>query len=334
MSMQVVKNLQRFEHVALMPLAVSKTHRLKVFIPYDGSELSDAVLDHLKRAGLPKGLEAVVAVTQLSLPLSPEEITRAVIARRMKLLTSGISSFVPALKDYEEQTALSLSAEQRIRSMFPSGNVKTEGLKGVAAIARELISRAKSCGAELIMIGAQASPSPQITDYAGAALRVAQDAHCSVRVVRASNRTDDSPVRIIAVVDQADSTDSVAEAVASRVWPIGSEARLIGVRKPGWQDQSAAENITLTLQRAAQRLQPTGLETSIVVKDGQPEEELFQEARTVAADCMFIAAHGLSHGDEDRGLSKLAEALLLGAPCSVEVVRNPNSSRAPLKAAA
>lgn len=334
MSTQVGKHLRRFEDWARIPVTSSKKQRLKVFIPYDGSETSDAVLDHLKRAGLPGGLEAVVAVTHLWLPLSPEEITRAVIARRMKLLTSGISSFVPALKDHEEEKALSLNAEQRIRSMFAASKVKTEGLRGVAAVAREIVSRAKASEAELIMIGAKASPSPQITDYAGAAVRVAQDAHCSVRIVRASNRSGNLPVRLLAVVDAADATDVVVQAVASRVWPAGSEAILIAFRKPGPHDQIVTERMKLMLQAAAERLQATGLETSLVFRNGDSEAAILEESRAVSADCVFVAAQSFGHSEEHPKLSKLAEALVLGAACSVEVVRLEKSNGAPLKAAA
>lgn len=78
--------------------------------------------------GLPPELDVLVTVTNVLLPLSPYDITRAVSARRMKVLTAGMSSFVPALSDYEEQRVLSLEAEKRIRAMFPLGNIKTEGL--------------------------------------------------------------------------------------------------------------------------------------------------------------------------------------------------------------
>ena len=62
----------------------------KVLIPYDGSESAETALDDLRRAGLPQELDALVAVTNVWLPLSPYEITRAVSARRMMVLTAGV----------------------------------------------------------------------------------------------------------------------------------------------------------------------------------------------------------------------------------------------------
>ena len=161
MSLQIMRNEQSLEHSSrATPTSALKKEKLKVFIPYDGSESSDTALDNVTRAGLPQGLEALVAVTQVWLPLSPYEITHAVSARRMKLLTSGSSSFVPALREYEEERVLSLEADRRIRAIFPAGTVKTEVMQEMA-VAGEILRKVKSWGAELIILGAKTSPSPQ-----------------------------------------------------------------------------------------------------------------------------------------------------------------------------
>src|SRR5688500_4756488 len=141
MSAQIIRNEPSLVRLSrAMPTSALKNGKLKVFIPYDGSESSDTALDNLRRAGLPQGLEALVAVTQVWLPLSPYEITHAVTARRMKLLTSGISSFAPALREYEEQRVLSLEAERRISSIFPSGTVKSEVMHEMA-VAGEILRK-------------------------------------------------------------------------------------------------------------------------------------------------------------------------------------------------
>lgn len=318
MSTQIINSAQSFERPSPgMPLATSQ-RRLKVFIPYDGSETSDAVMNHLKSAGLPQQLEALVAVTQVWLPCSPDEITRAVNARRLKLLTSGTSSFVPALRDYEEQKVLSREADHRIRSMFPLGKVKTENMQDVAAVARDILRRAKNWGAELIILGSKTSPSPHITDYCGPALRVAQDAHCSVRIVRPSDRKSDAPVRIMIVVDGSDSTDHVAQAVAERIWPTGSEATIVVLRKNGPRDPDRDSETTLKLQGVADKLRAIGLEVTGAIIDGQPEDVLLNQARDVSADCIFIDS---GDGSDRSGLCRVAQALVLGAHCSVEVLR-------------
>lgn len=328
MSLQIMRNEQSLERSSrAMPTSELKNRKLKVFIPYDGSESSDMALDNLRRAGLPQDLEALVAVTQVWLPLSPYEITHAVSARRMKLLTSGISSFVPALREYEEQRVLSLEAERRINSIFPSGTVKSEVMHEMA-VASEILRKAKSWGAELIILGAKSSPSPQITDYAGPALRVVRDAPCSIRIARASDRNGDAPVQILIGVDESDSTDQVVQAVAERFWPVGSEASLVAVRTSGPRDPGGQSETGLALERQADRLRAAGLEVSIGIKYGLPEDVLLQEARDLSADCIFIESHGFgrprSDGPDRRGPGKAVEAILLGAHCSVEIVRSTN----------
>ena len=328
MSLQIMRNDQSLERSSrAMPTSELKTGKLKVFIPYDGSESSDMALDNLRRAGLPQELEALVAVTQVWLPLSPYEITHAVSARRMKLLTSGISSFVPALREYEEQRVLSLEAERRISSIFPSGTVKSEVMQEMA-VASEILRKVKAWGAELIILGAKTSPSPQITDYAGPALRVARDAPCSIRIARSSARNGDGPVQVLIGMGESESTDQVVQAVAERFWPVGSKASLVAVRKNGPRDPGGQSETGLALETQADRLRAAGLEVSIGIKYGPPEDVLLQEARDLSADCIFIESHGLGcrqrDGSDRRGLGKAVEAILLGAHCSVEIVRSKN----------
>ena len=326
MSFQILKNEQRFERLSpAMSNALGQNKHIKVLIPYDGSESGDAALDELRRAGLPKALDAIVALTNVWLPSSPYEITRAVSARRMMVLTAGTASFAPALRNYEEQRALSVAAEHRIRSVFPLGTIMTEPIQDTAAVTNEILRKAKKWGAELIIVGSRTSPSPDITDYAGPALKVAQEAHCSVRIARPSNRKDDSLIRIIIGVEGSDSAAQVIQSVAQRVWPRGSEAHLIAVRTVGPRDPKIDSQITTALEQSAEELRAVGLRVSTAIRDGQAQDVLLQEARELSADCIFIDSHGLKpalgDGLDRRGISKAAVALVLGAHCSVEVVR-------------
>jgi nucleotide-binding universal stress UspA family protein len=329
MSFQVLKNDQRFERLSpAMSNALGQNKHIKVLIPYDGSESGDVALSDLRRAGLPQALDAMVAVTNVWLPLSPYEITRAVSARRMMVLTAGVSSFAPALREYEEQRALSVAAERGIRSMFPWGTIITEAMQDTATVANEVLRTAKRWGAELIVVGSKTSPSPDITDYAGPALKVAQGAHCSVRIARPSNRKDDSLIRIIIGVDGSDFAAQVVQSVAQRVWPQGAEAHLIAVRKGGPRDPKMDSQIPLALEQSAEQLRATGLRVSTAIREGEPQDVLLREARELSADCIFIDSQGLKTALGDginlSGISKAAVAIVLGAHCSVEVVRSKN----------
>ena len=333
MLLKIAKNEpSRAMHV--MSDVESQEKSIKVLIPYDGSESAEMAVDNLRSAGLPQSLDALVAVTNVWLPLSPYEITRAVSARRMRVLTAGAASFVPALRDHEEQRFLSREAGRRISSIFPSAKVTAVAMQDTATVADEILRKARQWGAHLIVVGSRTSPSPQITDYAGPALKVAREAHCSVRIARPTDRKDDSPIRIVVGVHDSMSASDVIEAVAGRVWPYGSETRLVAVHKNGPRDPIKNSEITVTSEQAAQTLRSKGLKVSIAIRDGKPQDVLLHEAREFAADCIFV---GLSHelnGCNGPGPVKAVEAVVLGAHCSVELVRGKNISNQHFKPAA
>ena len=166
---------------------------------------------------------------------------------------------------------------------------------------------------------------PHNNDYAGPALKVAQDAHCSVRIARASDRKDESPVRIVLGAQEIRSAAEVIQAVAGRSWPAGSEAAIVMVES-GPRDATKDAEVARVLEQLAKKLRAVGLKVSTVIRNGWAEEVLLQEARARSADCIFIDATGYGPADGfDRfGLSKVAQALILGAHCSVEVVRANN----------
>ncbi len=331
MSAQISQSVHRRER-ALDP-GLHRAKRTKVLVPYDGSENAEAALDTLTTAGLLPDLDVLVAVTHVWLPLSPYDITRAVNARRMKVLTAGMSSFVPALRESEEQRVLSREAEKRISAMFPLGNIKAEAMHEAATVANEIVLKAKTWGAELIVIGSNTSPSPHINDYAGPALKVAEDAHCSVRIARSTDRKDESSVGILIGAQDIRSLVQVVQAVAVRSWPAGSEAAIV-MMESGLRDATNDSEVTLVLEQLAERLRSVGLTVSTTIRNGQAEEVLLQEARAFSADCIFIDSNQRENGFNQRGLSKVAQALILGAHCSVEVVRTQTLNDPEFKSAA
>jgi len=317
-----MSKLQIYEESLQRMLDAVEPNRSKVLIPYDGSTGAETAIDDLKRAGLPQKFEALVAVTEVWLPSSPYEITRAVSARRLKLLTSGLSSFAPAMRDCEEQRVLSREANDRIRAMFPSANVTTEAMQEGASVMSDVVQKAKSYGAELIVLGAQLSPSPNITDYAGPALSVARAANCSVRIARPSQRNVHSPIHIVIGLDETQSMERVIDAMSERVWPIGTKVDLVVIGELRPRDPVRDSQMMRTLEELVSKLRAGGSNVSIALKYGEAQELLLQHAKNISADCIFIAADIRARGQGTRGeLSKVAQSVVLGAPCSVEILR-------------
>lgn len=335
MSLEMIKSLQGYEASSR---AVLQPKQLKVLIPYDGSDGAEAALRDLERAGLPQKFEALIAVTEVWLPSSPYEITRAVNARRLKLLTSGMSSFAPAMRDCEEQRLLSREADRRVRSMFPAANVTTEILEESPSIASDIARVAKTYGVELIVAGSKGSPSPHIEDYAGTALRMVRSANCSVRIARPPDRKVGSPAQIMIGADGIQSMERVVKVVSERVWPARSSVNIVLVGELGPREPVRDSQMLLALEGLASTLQGRRLKVSIVVMYGQrPEDLLLEHAKEMSADCIFLEADMLAHrqGYGDLGvLSKVAQSVVLGAPCSVELVRPRISTREHLDPAA
>jgi len=110
----------------------------------------------------------------------------------------------------------------------------------------------------------------------------------------------------------------------------------VAVRNDGTRDLGKDDEATVMLDQAAQKLRAKGLTVSIAVRDGKPQDVLLQEASEFAADCIFIdgMSYELDAGYDRRDLGKAAEAITLGAHCSVEVVRAKNFGDSYLKPAA
>jgi nucleotide-binding universal stress UspA family protein len=336
---QLVK-AESFKRSSLALPDLYQDQKIKVLVLYDGSENAEAALDDLSRAGLPSGVEALVVVTDVCLPSSPADISRAVADRRMMVLKAGVSSFVPALRDVEEERVMSSKAEHRLRFMFPRGAVKSESLSNGNSIRRGMTRRAEAWSADLIVVGAQTSPSPQITDYCGTAVEIAAQSHCSARIARPSNSVVGAPVRILIGIDGSVDANNCLRTAARRVWPKGSEVRVVLVPKPGPRIELVPDNgagvlasdrtkpfssASRVFDEGLEELRASGLEVSVASRDGLPVDVLIEEAREWGAGCIFVDALGFSRRVENAhdgpGISNVVKAVAIGAPCSVELVR-------------
>jgi nucleotide-binding universal stress UspA family protein len=339
---------ENFKRSSLAPLKdLRLDQKLKVLIVYDGSHNAEIALDDLKRAGLPRGVEALALVTDVCLPSSPEDINRAVADRRMMVLKSGVSSFVPALRVVEEKRLMSQRAERHLRSIFPVGRVESEPLSTRNSILRGTVRRAEAWGADLIVIGSQRSPSPHITDYCGAAVEIAAQSHCSARIARASNAVAGAPVRILIGVDGSPDANNCFRAAAQRSWPKGSEARVVVIPRPGPRIDMFPASVVSSLGRprtlaarmieqGIEELRASGLKVSVATREHLPVDVLIEEAGEWGANCIFVDALGFSRRAENGGpsVSNVIKALAIGAPCSVEIVRGKSLAQEFLSPAA
>jgi len=280
---------------------------MKVLVGYDGSESSDALLDDLRRAGLPADAEVALVTVASERAGGGDEAAQML----------GV-------------------AAARIRAAFPRAAVTTEVREGTPA--RVLIDRADAWTPDLLVVGSHGRSALGRLLLGSVSHKVVSEARCSVRVARRDPDRKGEPVRILLGVDGSPNATGAARAVAARSWPAGSEARVVAVVSTNAPDvDPATEHETIGMQvaewiarakqraeraaeDAAQILSAAGLKASPCVREGSPRQVLVEEAAAWEADCVFVGATGMGRFHEFL-LGSVSSAVVMRAPCSVEVVR-------------
>jgi nucleotide-binding universal stress UspA family protein len=286
--------------------------KMKILIAYDGSNCADAVLDDLKRAGLPREAQAIVlSVAELWLPPPSSR----------EFLEPGWTERPPGGE--KEALALAKRACEHIKLKFPAWEVEAESVSGSPA--REVIDKAEKWQSDLIVIGSHGRTALGRFLLGSVSQKVVNEAHCSVRVGRSQVRANGSPVSMIIAVDGSPGAEAAVHAVASRAWPQKTEARLITSIGPFYHMTGAAiaeeEKRAQELQKKAEaELLEAGLEVSALVIGEDPKQAIVQEAEAWKADCIFVGTSG--QGRLGRWLlGSVSTAVVTRAHCSVEVVR-------------
>jgi len=285
---------------------------MKILIAYDGSDCAEAALDDLRRAGLPREAEAVViSVAELWLPAQSSYVmTEADFAEK----PSGGG---------EDPRTLAESAGARIQANLPGWKVRTEPRVGPPA--GEIIKWAEEWQPDLIVIGSHGRSALGRLILGSVSQKVVAEAACSVRVSRGSVGESDSPARLLIGLDGSPAAEAAVRTVAARVWPQGSQARLVTAIGPSahllgpmiGEIYDRARNI----QRAAEaELRAAGLPASAICEEKDPRHLLPAEAEEWGADCVFVGASA-RHRFGRLLLGSVATAVVARTPCSVEVVR-------------
>lgn len=300
---------------------------MKLLIGYDGSPCADAALEDLRRAGLPREAQAIVlTVFEQWLPHVANH--NAASLRQLDIpgsMQKGISTTTTA-EPVTETRALALKAKTRLQAHFPSWDIKAEESSGSPA--PEILKKADEWEPGLIAIGSQGHSGLGRFLLGSVSQKVANEAHCSVRVARGTAWKDGAPVRILLALDGSPGSEAAVHAVATRMWPLGSEVRLItvadssngaigsnGLRNggPEWIEEFLGE-ATTTLRRLE-------LLVSSKIEQGDPKRLIIVNAEEWGADCIFVGASCAQKPFERFLLGSVATAVVSRAHCSVEVVR-------------
>ena len=288
----------------------------KLLIGYDGSSCSDAALTDLKRAGLPRRVEAVVVtVAPVFLPPEGEVLDDELVSPGAAAMVAH--SVADARKAVEDAFEIAKQAATRIKSDFPGWEVTIDAQGDSPSWG--LIKAAARFDPELIVVGSHGHSSAGGRIIMGSvSLRVLYEASCSVRVARCSDDRRDGPVRIVVGFDGSTASDAAVNSVASRSWPVGTEVRVITAR-----EASTPEERSIRLEK----LRAGGLLPTEISKDGEPAHVLMEEANEWGADSIFVGTRNL-HGFQHLLQGSVSAAVAAHARCSVEVVRAVNAAAA------
>jgi nucleotide-binding universal stress UspA family protein len=133
-------------------------------------------------------------------------------------------------------------------------------------------------------------------------------------------------MKILLAIDASTTSQSLVETVASRPWPSGTRFVVLHVvnmaalgRFAAMLDQEKKAGQSL-VAAAAEKLMRAGLDASTEVLVGFPRKTIVEYAKEWAADFVMVGSHGQSAMARFL-LGSVAQAVLRGAPCSVEIVR-------------
>jgi len=308
---------------------------MKILIAYDGSESSDAAIDDLRHAGLPRTIDALVmSLADVFLPPRINEDDENTLP--MHVPASVRLAHKRAENEVQQASALAKRASEQVKQRFPEWSVSHEAFADSPAWA--IVRRAEEWQADLVVVGAHGRSLLGGRLILGSvSQRVLYEASCSVRVARSRRRDVDSPLRLVIGVDNSPDSNSAVDAVCTREWPEETEVRLVGIVDTGlaftsdpsqpslmkWIEVTDDENrdqVGQIFEPSADKLRSAGLDAAVVITKGNPKEQLIEEAESWGADCIVVGAKGV-RGIDRLLLGSVSSAVAARAPCSVEVVR-------------
>jgi nucleotide-binding universal stress UspA family protein len=155
-------------------------------------------------------------------------------------------------------------------------------------------------------------------------------------------------MQVLLPVDGSEFSDAAVAEVTGRPWPEGSRFRLVHVIPTPMISVAAyappppalamvagssewppalmetfkvfQERAAELLDKLSERMRSAGLEVDARTREGDPRDEILDEAKTWPADLIVMGSHGYS-GIRRWLLGSVAQSVLSHAACSVEVVR-------------
>ena len=318
-------------------------NKMKVLIAYDGVHPIQYFINDLKKAGLPKDVDALV-MTVVDAFMPPKNSSH--VSRPKSAVTYIDAMLERAEARIEKQLALAAKTADKsaksLRASFRGWTVNFEVCTNSPAWA--IVKKEDEWKPDLIVVGSHEASSAARFFLGSISSGVLIHSKCSVRIVRKHQKSLKQASRIIIGVDGSLGSQAAVRVVAGRVWPKGTLVRLVagfdqniafavalhhlpGVKMLNLKDETQEDWMRQMTGPFTKTLTDAGLEVAGTIKAGKPWKVLVEEAEKWKADCVFVGARGL--GMLDRFLlGSVSNAVASRSRCSVEVVRlNSERSR-------
>jgi nucleotide-binding universal stress UspA family protein len=305
----------------------------RLLIGYDGSECAIATLDDLRAAGLPHDLDVkVLTAADVWLPAEAQRVEPVYPNVEAKAIRRARDA---ALDVLSRAQATSVQGCALLKKRFPAWRIHALALAdspawAIARVAREF-------RADLVVVGSHGRSLLERFFLGSVAQKVATEAHCSVRICKPRPSGPGAAQNILVALDGSKDSDAAVRAVLERHWPANTHFKLVtvvddrldsAVAWPGgyarqWVlqlDIDSREAAFRMIEKHASDLYGAGLKVDTHLSRGEPKQALLNAARDLAADCIFIGAHGLHHEGKP-SLGTVASAVAARAHCTVEIVR-------------
>lgn len=293
--------------------------RMKVLLAFDGSSSAGDAINDLPRAGLPRQADALIVHVQerwLPAPSSYEIVEEVLVSSHSAAAQPARDKQEPQPEGKEEYIEMLERASERLKSFFPEWTVETLNLHGSPA--REVIRRAKEWNADLIVVGSHGLTGIKRFVLGSVSQKIANEAECSVRMVRGETWKNGSPSRLLIGLDGTNGAKAAVEETARRMWIMGSEVRLVVARDEPeknykWLCEYVEDNRKV-LERAE-------LSVTELLEEGDPKQVIVSAAEEWGADCIFLGANDSANEFETHLLGSVSTAVVARAHCTVEIVR-------------
>jgi hypothetical protein len=184
-----------------------------------------------------------------------------------------------------------------------------------------VIEKADEWRPDLIVVGSHGRSALGRFMLGSVSQKVVTEAHCSVRVARGHGSDTEAPARLLIGVDGSPDAEAAITAVATRVWPADSEARVVMalddvVSEVIDQIEGGRAWIHETIETAGARLRAAGLTVSSLIRNGAPQKRPSDEAaswgRTASSSGREVSAalngSGWAASPPPRRLARIARS--------------------------